>query len=80
MWDLLGKADTQPGNALRGLFALALGRFGEGENGTAVPGGAGSKIKQVKEPGLLTLPRLSSQRTAMPTAQGLFTLSPCQIP
>lgn len=29
---------------------------------------AGSKIKQVKEPGLLTLPRLGSQRTAMPTA------------
>ncbi len=62
------------------LFAPAMGRFGGDENGAVAPSGAGSKIKQVTEPGLLTLPRLGSQRTAMPTAQGLFTLSPCQIP
>ena len=35
--------------------------------------------KQVTEPGLLTLPLLASQRTAMPTAQGVFTLSLRQI-
>ncbi len=79
MSDFLGEADTQPRNASRGLFAPALGRFGGDKNGTAAPSGSESKIKQVKEPGLLTLPRLSEPRTAMPTTQGFFTLSHHQI-
>jgi len=58
------------------LFRAYLARRKHREkSGVSKPFG-GSKVKQVKEAGLLKLPRLGSQRTATPTAQGMTALFP----
>ena len=74
-----GRHEETPAEAKYKPFGAGLGKVAKRYKNPVLSDGTGSICKQVKEPGLLMLPRLVSQRTAMPTAQGFFTLSPCQI-